>query len=116
MIVRASNKAYRKDNRRSGYSRLAGISVAQRYNLRQQTDYQRQRRAWTKTRPVANGVRLDLSIILDRSPFWHRCRPSARQGRNLGLKVRVAQGPGLVGRLPDRFDISLGQLCPKQLP
>ena len=59
MIVRASNKAYRKDNRRSGYSRLAGISVAQRYNLRQQTDYQRQRRAWTKTRPVtiATGQR-----------------------------------------------------------
>ena len=38
------------------YARLAGISVAHRYNLRQQTDYQRQRRAWTKTRPVTIAI------------------------------------------------------------
>ena len=38
------------------YARLAHISVAHLYNLRQQTDYQRQRRVWTKTRPVTNAI------------------------------------------------------------
>jgi hypothetical protein len=41
------------------YTRLASISVAHRYNLRQQVSYQTQRRHWTKTRgtPVAIGER-----------------------------------------------------------
>ena len=34
------------------YQRLATISVAHLYNLRQSTGYQRQRQVWTKTRPV----------------------------------------------------------------
>lgn len=38
------------------YERLAGISVAHLYNLRQRTGYQRQRRAWTKTRPVTIAI------------------------------------------------------------
>ena len=38
------------------YARLAGISVAHLYNLRQQTDYQRQRRTSTKTRPVTIAI------------------------------------------------------------
>ena len=33
------------------YERLAGISVAHLYNLRQREGYQRQRQVWTKTRP-----------------------------------------------------------------
>jgi transposase InsO family protein len=41
------------------FQRLAGISVAHLYNLRQRTDYQKVRRHWTKTRatPVAIGLR-----------------------------------------------------------
>jgi transposase InsO family protein len=35
------------------YERLAGISVAHLYNLRQREGYQRQRQVWTKTRPVS---------------------------------------------------------------
>ena len=35
------------------YERLATISVAHLYNLRQRNGYQRQRRVWTKTRPVS---------------------------------------------------------------
>jgi transposase InsO family protein len=38
------------------YARLAIISVAHLYNLRQQTGYQRHRRAWTKTRPVTIAI------------------------------------------------------------
>ena len=38
------------------YVRLATISVAHLYNLRQRTGYQRQRRAWTKTRPVTIAI------------------------------------------------------------
>jgi hypothetical protein len=34
------------------YERLAAISVAHLYNLRQRPGYQRQRVVWTKTRPV----------------------------------------------------------------
>ena len=44
-----------------GYARLAGISVAHLYNLRQGEGYQRQRQVWTKTRagrasPSASGA------------------------------------------------------------
>jgi len=41
------------------FERLAGISVAHLYNLRQRTAYRKTRRHWTKTRPtpVAIGVR-----------------------------------------------------------
>ena len=35
------------------YERLATISVAHLYNLRKRSSYQRQRRVWTKTRPVS---------------------------------------------------------------
>jgi transposase InsO family protein len=38
------------------YARLAIISVAHLYNLRQQTGYQRHRRVWTKTRPVTVAI------------------------------------------------------------
>ena len=34
------------------YQRLATIPVGHLYNLRHSTGYQRQRQAWTKTRPV----------------------------------------------------------------
>jgi hypothetical protein len=34
------------------YERLAAISVAHLYNLRQRKGYQRHRQLWTKTRPV----------------------------------------------------------------
>ena len=35
------------------YERLATISVAHLYNLRKRSSYQRQRRVWTRTRPVS---------------------------------------------------------------
>jgi hypothetical protein len=38
------------------YERLAGISVAHLYNLRQREGYQRQRQVWTKTRPVSIAI------------------------------------------------------------
>ena len=38
------------------YGRLATISVAHLYNLRQRAGYQRHRRAWTKTRPVTIAI------------------------------------------------------------
>ena len=38
------------------YKRLAGISVAHLYNLRQRPVYQRLRQVWTKTRPVTAAI------------------------------------------------------------
>ncbi len=38
------------------YERLAGISVAHLYNLRQRESYQRRRQVWTKTRPVSIAI------------------------------------------------------------
>ena len=38
------------------YERLATISVAHLYNLRKRSGYQRQRRTWTKTRPVTLAI------------------------------------------------------------
>jgi hypothetical protein len=39
-----------------GYERLATISVAHLYNLRERSGYQRHRQFWTKTRPVAIAI------------------------------------------------------------
>ncbi len=38
------------------YQRLATISVAHLYNLRQRAGYQRQRQVWTKTRPITVAI------------------------------------------------------------
>jgi transposase InsO family protein len=67
------------------YERLAAISVAHLYNLRQRSGYRRQRVVWTKTRPVT------IPIGTRRAPAPHN-RPgylrvdSVHQGDQDGLK------------------------------
>jgi transposase InsO family protein len=67
------------------YERLAAISVAHLYNLRQRSGYQRHRKLWTKTRPVT------IPIGTRRAPAPHN-RPgylrvdSVHQGDQDGLK------------------------------
>ena len=49
------------------YERLAGVSVAHLYNLRQRRGYERQRQVWTKTRPrwpSASGARRHRTTAL----------------------------------------------------
>ena len=75
LVKRGGERAYRvfADAR---YERLATLSVAHLYNLRKQSGYQRHRRAWTQTRPVA----IAIGDLNDRA--W---RGVARQLAALGL-------------------------------
>jgi len=67
------------------YERLAVISVAHLYNLRQHTGYQRQRRAWTKTRPVTLAIGERRAPAPNHQPGYLRV-DSVCQGDQDGVK------------------------------
>jgi transposase InsO family protein len=67
------------------YERLAVISVAHLYNLRQHTGYQRQRRAWTKTRPVTIAIGERRAPAPNHQPGYLRV-DSVCQGDQDGVK------------------------------
>jgi len=67
------------------YARLAVISVAHLYNLRQQTGYQRHRRAWIKTRPVTIAIGERRAPAPNNQPGYVRV-DSVCQGDQDGLK------------------------------
>ena len=67
------------------YARLAIISVAHLYNLRQQTGYQRQRRVWTKTRPVTIAIGERRAPAPNNQPGYLRL-DSVCQGDQDGVK------------------------------
>jgi transposase InsO family protein len=67
------------------YARLATISVAHLYNLRQQTGYQRQRRVWTKTRPVTLAIGQRRAPAPNNQPGYLRV-DSVCQGDQDGVK------------------------------
>jgi transposase InsO family protein len=67
------------------YARLAIISVAHLYNLRQQTGYQRHRRVWTKTRPVTIAIGERRAPAPNNQPGYLRV-DSVHQGDQDGVK------------------------------
>src|ERR1700676_4440249 len=67
------------------YERLAIISVAHLYNLRQQSGYQRQRRVWTKTRPVTMAIGERRAPAPNNQPGYLRV-DSVCQGDQDGVK------------------------------
>lgn len=67
------------------YERLAVISVAHLYNLRQRTGYQRHRQVWTKTRPVTIPIGERRAPAPDNRPGYLRV-DSVHQGDQDGLK------------------------------
>ena len=67
------------------YQRLAAISVAHLYNLRQRTGYQRQRRQWTKTRPVTIAIGQRRAPAPNGLPGYLRV-DSVHQGDQDGVK------------------------------
>jgi transposase InsO family protein len=67
------------------YARLATISVAHLYNLRQQTGYQRHRRVWTKTRPVTIAIGERRAPAPNNQPGYLRV-DSVCQGDQDGVK------------------------------
>lgn len=67
------------------YERLAGISVAHLYNLRQRTGYQRQRQKWTKTRPVTIPIGIRRAPAPNNRPGYLRV-DSVHQGDQDGFK------------------------------
>jgi len=67
------------------YERLAIISVAHLYNLRQQSGYQRHRRAWTKTRPVTTAIGERRAPAPNNQPGYLRV-DSVCQGDQDGVK------------------------------
>ena len=67
------------------YARLAIISVAHLYNLRQQTGYQRHRRVWTKTRPVTRVIGERRAPAPNNQPGYLRV-DSVHQGDRDGVK------------------------------
>jgi transposase InsO family protein len=67
------------------YERLAIISVAHLYNLRQQSGYQRQRRVWTKTRPVTIAIGERRAPAPNNQPGYLRV-DSVCQGDQDGVK------------------------------
>jgi transposase InsO family protein len=67
------------------YARLAIISVAHLYNLRQQTGYQRHRRLWTKTRPVTIAIGERRAPAPNHQPGYLRV-DSVHQGDQDGVK------------------------------
>ena len=67
------------------YVRLATISVAHLYNLRQRTGYQRQRQHWTKTRPVTIPIGERRAPTPHHQPGYLRV-DSVHQGDRDGVK------------------------------
>jgi hypothetical protein len=67
------------------YQRLATISVAHLYNLRQQPKYQQQRQIWTKTRPTTVPIRERSASVPDNRPGYLRV-DSVHQGDQDGMK------------------------------
>ena len=67
------------------YGRLATISVAHLYNLRQRAGYQRQRREWTKTRPVTIAIGHRRAPAPNNQPGYLRV-DSVCQGDQDGVK------------------------------
>lgn len=67
------------------YERLAGISVAHLYNLRQREGYQRQRQVWTKTRPVSIAIGERRAPAPNNQPGYLRV-DSVHQGDQDGVK------------------------------
>jgi transposase InsO family protein len=68
-----------------GYERLATISVAHLYNLRKRSGYQRQRRVWTKTRPVSLPIGERRAPAPNNRPGYLRV-DSVHQGDLDGVK------------------------------
>src|SRR5438132_7308889 len=67
------------------YERLAVISVAHLYNLRQRLVYQRLRQVWTKTRPVTVAIGERRAPATDNQPGYLRV-DSVHQGDQDGVK------------------------------
>ena len=67
------------------YQRLAGISVAHLYNLRQRNGYQRTRRLWTKTQSVSVPIGVRRAPAPNNQPGYLRV-DSVHQGDSDGLK------------------------------
>ena len=67
------------------YERLATISVAHLYNLRKRSHYQRQRRVWTKTRPVSLPIGERRAPAPNNRPGYLRV-DSVHQGDLDGVK------------------------------
>jgi transposase InsO family protein len=67
------------------YARLAGISVAHLYNLRQRPVYQRLRQVWTKTRPVTVAIGERRAPSPNNQPGYLRV-DSVHQGDRDGVK------------------------------
>ena len=67
------------------YERLALISVAHLYNLRKRSGYLRQRRVWTKTRPVSLPIGERRAPAPDNRPGYLRV-DSVHQGDRDGVK------------------------------
>ncbi len=67
------------------YQRLATISVAHLYNLRKRSGYQRQRRVWTKTRPVSLPIGERRAPAPNNRPGYLRV-DSVHQGDLDGVK------------------------------
>ena len=67
------------------YARLATISVAHLYNLRQRAGYQRHRRVWTKTRPVTIAIGQRRAPAPNNQPGYLRV-DSVCQGDQDGVK------------------------------
>ena len=67
------------------YERLAGISVAHLYNLRQREGYERQRHVWSKTRPVSIAIGERRAPAPDNQPGYLRV-DSVHQGDQDGVK------------------------------
>lgn len=67
------------------YERLARISVAHLYNLRQREGYQRRRQVWTKTRPVSIAIGERRAPAPNNQPGYLRV-DSVHQGDQDGVK------------------------------
>ena len=67
------------------YERLAGISVAHLYNLRQRSGYRGHRQVWTKTRPVTIPIGTRRAPAPNNRPGYLRL-DSVHQGDQDGLK------------------------------
>jgi transposase InsO family protein len=67
------------------YERLAGISVAHLYNLRQREGYERQRQVWSKTRPVSIAIGERRAPAPNNQPGYLRV-DSVHQGDQDGVK------------------------------
>jgi hypothetical protein len=67
------------------YERLATVSVAHRYNLRQRAGYQRHRQVWTKTRSVPIPIGERRAPAPNNQPGYLRV-DSVQQGDQDGVK------------------------------